>query len=174
MSYELRSCPEVRVKRPIIGYGTDEEDDWFAILDCGHRQHVRHRPPFVNRPWATTVAGRQRFLGHELDCVRCDRLELPDAKTLVLAYRTPIYSGDDVPATLAGWNESEKGHWLQVVPGRGQLRCQIPALDVDMKLTSTMPGIVPPQTPYRLVPNNTSSFRLETYRVRRPRPRWND
>ena len=27
---------------------------------CGHRQHVRHNPPFVTRPWTVTAAGRAK------------------------------------------------------------------------------------------------------------------
>lgn len=60
------------MEQPIIGYDQDELGDWRAILACGHRQHVRHNPPFVNRPWAPTEEGRCRFLGAPLDCVRCD------------------------------------------------------------------------------------------------------
>lgn len=60
------------MEQPIIGYDQDELGDWRAILACGHRQHVRHNPPFVNRPWVLTEEGRRRFLGAPLDCVRCD------------------------------------------------------------------------------------------------------
>ena len=46
------SMPEyvVGVERPITGYHQDELGDWVAELDCGHNQHVRHRPPFQLRP----------------------------------------------------------------------------------------------------------------------------
>lgn len=148
------------MKRPIIGYGTDEENDWFAILDCGHCQHVRHQPPFVNRSWVTTKAGRQRFLGHELDCVRCDRLELPDAETLVQERWTSKNRAD--------WSELEKGQWARVVPEQGQLRCQIPALDVDMQLSPAVPGIIPPQTAFRLTPGKKANFHLDMYRLLQP------
>lgn len=60
------------MKRTIIGFDRDEEGDWVALLECGHTQHVRHNPPLVSRPWVLTEAGRRRFLGHELDCKRCD------------------------------------------------------------------------------------------------------
>lgn len=61
--------------QPITGYHLDEENHWVAELACGHNQHVRHQPPFINRPWVTTVEGRNSMLGHELNCVRCDRGE---------------------------------------------------------------------------------------------------
>jgi hypothetical protein len=41
-------------------------------LECGHNQHVRHDPPYVERPWVITEHGRRSRLGQELNCVRCD------------------------------------------------------------------------------------------------------
>ncbi len=68
------------MKSPITGYHRDEEDDWVAQLACGHNQHVRHRPPWINRPWVTTGQGRRKMLGHPLDCKKCDRGEPPDER----------------------------------------------------------------------------------------------
>jgi tellurite methyltransferase len=58
--------------KKIVGFHQDEAHDWVADLSCGHSRHVRHQPPFTNRPWATTAEGRASFLGFELDCHRCD------------------------------------------------------------------------------------------------------
>jgi len=60
------------MKRLIIDFAPDELGDWTAVLECGHRQHVRHNPPFVNRPWVLTPEGRASRLGEPLDCLRCD------------------------------------------------------------------------------------------------------
>lgn len=60
------------VARRIVGYRQDEESHWVAELECGHSQHVRHDPPWQDRPWVTTPEGRARFLGTTLTCVRCD------------------------------------------------------------------------------------------------------
>lgn len=65
------------MKRRITGYHRDEEGHWVAELDCGHNQHVRHDPPWQVREWVTTEEGRARFIGVELNCVRCDRGEPP-------------------------------------------------------------------------------------------------
>lgn len=65
------------MNQKIIGYHIDEEGDWVARLACGHNQHVRHKPPFINRPWVITPQGRQDKLGFELNCVRCDHNEPP-------------------------------------------------------------------------------------------------
>ena len=63
--------------RAIIGFHKDENDDWVADLDCGHTQHVRHRPPWQNREWVMTEEGREEFLGHPLNCKKCDDAEAP-------------------------------------------------------------------------------------------------
>jgi hypothetical protein len=63
------------LKRKIIGFHRDEHDDWVAELDCGHGQHVRHRPPFQLRPWVTTERGRRSRLGVTLECKKCDEGE---------------------------------------------------------------------------------------------------
>ncbi|WP_246105806.1 DUF3565 domain-containing protein [Rosistilla ulvae] len=68
------------MQQPIIGYHTDEEGDWVAQLGCGHNQHVRHTPPWMNRPWVTTAAGRAGMIGHLLQCKKCDEGAAADAR----------------------------------------------------------------------------------------------
>ncbi len=59
------------IPRRIIGFHQDDEQHWVADLECGHTQHVRHDPPWQNRPWVITEAGRAPFLGTLLECVKC-------------------------------------------------------------------------------------------------------
>jgi hypothetical protein len=59
------------MERRIIGFHQDENGDWVADLECGHTQHVRHKPPWQQRPWVTTEEGRAQFLGHKLFCKKC-------------------------------------------------------------------------------------------------------
>jgi hypothetical protein len=49
-----------------------------AELECGHNRHVRHDPPWECRPWVVTTEGRRSRLGMRLNCINCDRAELPD------------------------------------------------------------------------------------------------
>lgn len=63
------------MQRKIVDYHRDEAGDWVAELDCGHNQHVRHRPPFINRPWVETAEGRLEKLGLVLNCLLCDEQE---------------------------------------------------------------------------------------------------
>lgn len=57
--------------RTITGFRRDDEGQWVAILECGHSQHVRHRPPFIERPWVMTQEGRDAHIGVGLDCRLC-------------------------------------------------------------------------------------------------------
>jgi hypothetical protein len=60
------------VKRKIINFNQDEENYWRAELECGHLQHMRHKPPLVVREWVLTDEGRKAKIGAELDCKKCD------------------------------------------------------------------------------------------------------
>ena len=59
------------MQRKITGFHKDEENDWVAELECHHGQHVRHQPPFINRPWVISVAGRHDKIGSVLSCKKC-------------------------------------------------------------------------------------------------------
>lgn len=59
--------------QPMIGFALDEHGDWVAELGCGHRQHVRHKPPWTQRPWVVSEDERAAMRGHPLDCNICDR-----------------------------------------------------------------------------------------------------
>lgn len=58
--------------QPIVGFHQDEHHDWVARLACGHQQHVRHDPPWINRPWVVLPEGRAQALGQVLKCRKCD------------------------------------------------------------------------------------------------------
>jgi len=61
------------MERVIVGLRQDADGDWVAELDCGHDQHVRHRPPFESRPWVLTEETRAERIGTARDCPLCDR-----------------------------------------------------------------------------------------------------
>ena len=60
------------MQQAIISFHLDEENDWVADLACGHAQHVRHNPPWQNRPWVMTKEGRKEKLGVMLECKKCE------------------------------------------------------------------------------------------------------
>lgn len=59
------------IQRSIIGFHQDEHGDWVADLECGHTQHVRHRPPWQKRDWVVSEEGRSNHLGQTLPCKIC-------------------------------------------------------------------------------------------------------
>jgi hypothetical protein len=63
------------VARRIVAFHLDAAGHWVADLDCGHGQHVRHDPPWMNREWVTTEEGRKEHVGRELICQKCGRGE---------------------------------------------------------------------------------------------------
>jgi tellurite resistance-related uncharacterized protein len=105
------------VIRVIDGYHEDDEGDWVAELSCLHNQHVRHRPPFQDRPWVTTPEGRAGRLGAPIDCPLCDRAELPEGLTLV---RTAgPFDQDTIPPALRRDHRVAERTWgvLRVLDG---------------------------------------------------------
>lgn len=68
------------IERRIVGFHLDDEGHWVAQLECGHNQHVRHTPPWVNRPWVTTPEGRAQMLGKTLTCKKCKSGVPPDPR----------------------------------------------------------------------------------------------
>lgn len=59
-------------KSTIVAFQQDKEQYWIAELSCGHRQHVRHRPPFVERQWVLTESGRAAKIGYAIVCGQCE------------------------------------------------------------------------------------------------------
>lgn len=64
------------MQQAIIGFHLDDENHWVADLACGHGQHVRHNPPWQNRPWVMTEQGRKEKLGVRLECKKCEEYDL--------------------------------------------------------------------------------------------------
>jgi hypothetical protein len=62
------------MQRRIVGFHQDDEQHWVAELECGHQQHVRHNPPWIQREWVVTAEGRAGMLGQTLNCIVCDAL----------------------------------------------------------------------------------------------------
>ena len=72
------------MQQAIIDYHLDEENHWVARLNCGHFQHVRHQPPFINRPWVLKQSTRNAMLGQQLNCIKCDNGVVADFTPIVL------------------------------------------------------------------------------------------
>jgi len=108
------------VERAITAYHQDEIPEWVAELECGHNQHVRHRPPFQLRAWITEEVGRTAKLGMPLDCPLCDRAEMPDGLSFVRS--SPEWTEQTVPQGLLRAHRLAPGTWGRIVVQIGTLR----------------------------------------------------
>ncbi len=148
------------MKRKITGFHQDEHNDWVADLDCWHRQHVRHKPPFFNRPWVTSAAGRANMLGTELNCVRCDRLELPAG--VVSNGRTPEFTNLTVPVAMLSDHVLPPGIWgqIHVLSGTVIYVVQEPVQHI-FTLGSSGPGIIAPLMLHHVATPDDTRFYVE-------------
>ncbi len=60
------------MERTITGFHSDSAGEWIADLDCGHRRHVRHNPPWEDHAWVLEEESRRARLGTQLSCGLCD------------------------------------------------------------------------------------------------------
>jgi tellurite methyltransferase len=152
------------VNRKIIDFGQDDEDDWFARLDCGHNQHVRHRPPFVERPWVEDGAERTRRIGSALDCRLCDRLEAPEGLT---EYRsTPEFTSETVPAGLLRDHATKAGTWgrIEILAGEVTYVTAAPSAQT-LRLSTGKRAMIPPELLHHVVPSEDARFRVVFLRL---------
>jgi tellurite methyltransferase len=137
------------VIRSIGGFHQDEAGDWVAELSCLHNQHVRHRPPFRDRPWVLDPEGREERLGSPIDCPLCDRTELP-ADVSLLRVAGP-WTRDTLPAGLRRPHRTAAGVWgvLSVTEGTVGLRIETTP-PVERAVGAGQSQAIPPATPHEV------------------------
>ena len=151
------------MQRPITGFHLDSESHWVAELSCGHRQHVRHEPPFIERPWVASAEGRASRLGRPLDCVRCDRREMPEGYAPYR--RTAAFTDESVPEALCKHHTTKRGVWALIHVARGQLEYRVGTpLDSIETLAPGTPGVVLPEVEHRVAPLGPVEFVVEFWR----------
>ncbi len=152
------------MQRAITGYRRDDDDDLVAELTCGHGFHMRHRPPMTSRPWTLTPEGRASMLGTAVECVRCDRFEVPagfapDLETRVFDERT-------TPAALRIEHRTKPGVWAKIHVLDGSLRYCVeePTLP-PQTLAPGAPGIVIAERLHRVELTGPVRFYVEFHRA---------
>lgn len=152
------------MNRNITGFELDKEEHWTARLSCGHAQHTRHNPPIVERPWVLTAVGRDEKLGTSLDCVRCDRFEMPITHA---AYKeTPDFTEATVPKGLLNHHSTKAGVWGLIHVTHGKLKYFVePPIGSQYELTSDAPGIVLPEVMHRVEPQGFVRFYVEFWKA---------
>lgn len=149
--------------RPITAFRLDDKGDWIAVLSCGHAQHMRHAPPFTSRPWVLTAEGRDSKLGAPVDCVRCDRFEVPEA--VVTFKRTETFTEHTVPDGLLKDHTTAPGVWGRITVVEGTLRYRVVQFDTDIELSPQNPGIIVPGVPHSVRPVGKVRFHVEFLRT---------
>jgi tellurite methyltransferase len=138
------------VKRILVGFHPDELGDWVAELDCLHNQHVRHDPPWQERPWVRTELGRSSRLGSPIDCPLCDRAEMPDG--LVTVRTAGPFTADTLPSGLRRAHRVAARTWGRLVVLEGSATITI---DTDPSMERTCSAgqaqAIPPEVPHAVV-----------------------
>ena len=131
------------MQRRILSFERDEAGDWVARLDCCHRQHVRHRPPFRSAPWVLDDAARAARVGTLLECPLCDRAELP--QDLVVVRTTELWDEQTLPAGLRRVHRLADGVWGRLRVESGALRFSAATEPrIDTVLGARMSQPIPP------------------------------
>ena len=136
--------------RRITGFHTDDAGAWVAELSCLHGQHIRHSPPFQNRPWVLTGAGREEHLGTDINCPLCDRAELPG--DLEVTRTAGPFDQDTIPPALRKDHVVGEGRWgrLRVVEGNvGFVMATEPPM--ELRLSAGDHQAIPPGVTHHLV-----------------------
>jgi tellurite resistance-related uncharacterized protein len=150
------------VQRVIIGFHQDDEGDWVAELDCLHNQHVRHRPPFQERPWVLDEAGRAGRLGAALDCPLCDRAEFPEG--LVSARVAGPFDDVTLPAGLRRAHRVAERTWgcLRVLEGSVEFTMEVePPLTVELQAGDRQ--AIPPGVAHAVVVDGPVRLTIEFF-----------
>jgi tellurite resistance-related uncharacterized protein len=149
------------MQRAITGFHRDAEDEWVAELACGHGQHTRHAPPFQERAWVTTEAGRAAKIGSALACLRCDRRELPDGYAPYR--RTPMFDAGSLPDALRKDHTTKRGVWALIHVARGTLgyRVGAPYHTHETLAAGAAPGVVLPEVEHCVEPHGDVQFQVE-------------
>lgn len=150
----------------IVGFHQDDAGDWVAEFACGHGQHMRHKPPWQQRPWVTTEEGRQTKLGAAIGCKACAEIAVPpDAREYK---RTATFTEETLPAALRQEHRIKAGSWGRIVVTEGNLefhsRGRVSVLgpgDV---------GIVEPEVVHHVTPLGAVRMHVEFWRAERDVP----
>lgn len=135
--------------RKITGLHQDELGDWVAELECLHSQHVRHDPPFAERPWVLDPAARAARIGQLLGCPLCDRGEPPD--DLTLARVAGPFGAADLPAGLRRPHLVAAATWGELRVRRGSVDLSLPAGTPPQHLEAGQVRALPPGVPHQIV-----------------------
>jgi tellurite methyltransferase len=161
---QWRLEPEPSV--PIVGFHPDPDEpsgSWIASLACGHRQHVRHKPPFQNAAWVMTPEGRASQIGTRLRCLLCRMPRLPPKAAVYK--ETAVFDESSVPAGLLASHTLRAGTWGQIVVLEGKVDYVIEdAPPLAFVLRPGVDGAVAPERPHHVALQPGARFQVRFLR----------
>lgn len=155
--WRLHPEPEV----PATGFVQDanEPGAWVAQLACGHRQHVRHKPPFQNAAWVMTEDGRQQKLGAPFKCVLCQMPRLPPNATVYK--ETAVFDEHSVPQGLLSSHTLRADTWGKIVVLEGLVDYAIEGeAPIAFVLREGVDGVIAPEQPHHVKPHGGARFKV--------------
>jgi len=110
-----------------------------------------------------TAAGRAARVGSALDCVRCDRSELPE--DYAPYRRTSAFTETSVPKALLRNHTTKPGIWAVIHVTNGQLEYHLRApYDRSEPLSRDAPGVVLPEVEHCVAVSGPVEFFVEFWR----------
>ncbi|MCA9689208.1 MAG: DUF3565 domain-containing protein [Nannocystaceae bacterium] len=151
------------VAQTIVGFARDEDGDHVALLDCGHRRHVRHRPPLSSYPWVLEESGRNARIGAALECARCLRREPP--ASLAPYRQTASFDETSLPGGLLRDHQTKAGVWARVCVTAGALTLELAApAGARVTVTPDAPALIPPTLRHAVRLDGPVRFHVEFLR----------
>jgi tellurite resistance-related uncharacterized protein len=145
--------PESKVR----AFHQDEEGHWVADLECGHSQHVRHRPPMETREWVLTDEGRRGRIGASFPCRYCLMPRLPS--TVSEYNRTATFDKATTPKGLLKSHTTKEGVWGEIVVVAGRVLYVIePDEGASFVLRPGLTGPIAPLVPHHVDPEDDARF----------------
>lgn len=154
------------MQQRMVGFHIDEEGHWVADLACGHCQHVRHNPPWVNRPWVLQESGRLQHLGQSLSCLKCDMPVIP-VDALLVSCSEPL-DHKELSTQYSGTLQNNSDHWVEVAVTEGELIYQSLTGNVQgYVIDRDFSAVIEPGSRYALRSKGTVLFTLQYYQLGR-------
>ncbi len=150
------------MQRTITGFRQDDEGHFVAALDCGHRQHMRHRPPMTFRPWVLTEEGRAARIGADIECVLCDRAEMPEGYEEYR--RTAVFDSMSVPKALLKEHRTKLGVWGKLLVHEGEVEYAV--LEPERHTTTLGAGreqVIVSALAHEISPSGDARFTIAFY-----------
>src|SRR5690606_27430989 len=151
------------IPRTMLSFERAADGEWTVALDCGHRRHVRHRPPLSSYPWIDDPEGRAAHVGQLIECERCSQRIWPEG---LASYReTAWFDAETVPAGLLADHNTRAGVWGRLEVEAGTLAlCFAAPLDERVELEAGQWAAIPPTLTHHVELGEGARFRVVFHR----------